>query len=94
MIRFHNKPKDTDAVLAVIREIIGEPHAHDGQTFLFNVPLPHRFKRLPNGKTMVEVYRAGGYPVDLEYVHEEGKEVRLSDGSVHHHSGGKWHVGL
>lgn len=82
MIRFHNPPKDPEAVLAKVRELVGEPHAHDGQTFLFNHEMPHR-------RSMIELYRAGGYPVDLEYVNE-GRQVRLKDGSLHSHLGGRW----
>ena len=90
MIRFHNTPKDPAVVLRLIRDLIGEPHAHDGQTFLFNTEMPHRYKSV-NGRSMVEIYRAGGYPVDLEY-NNEGRTVKLKDQTVHSHSSGKWHV--
>jgi len=89
MIRFHNTPKDQEALISSIRELIGEPHAHDGQTFLFNTPMPHRYKRIKGEKSMIDIYRLGGYPIDLEY-ENDGRTVALKDGTVYSHSSGQW----
>jgi hypothetical protein len=83
MIRFHNTPKED--VLAKVRDTVGEPHDHDGQTFLFNAEMPKK-----SSLKMIELYRLGGYPVHLEYLPQEGLEVKLKHGAVHKREKGKW----
>jgi hypothetical protein len=98
MIRFRDPP-NLNAALAKIREIVGEPHAHDGQTFLFNKPMPDRHHKDFRDK-YVELYRLHGYvggasrgayanPVTICF-NPEGREVVLADGSRHRHAGGRW----